>query len=155
MDVFKISKEKLEELKVELEAALKARPEIIERVSSARELGDLKENSEYHGARDEQRSNEAKIEEIEKILKNYEIVEGSSSSEVEIGATVKLTPSLKLQSTGDGDSEKVYTIVSSVEADPLSGKISDESPVGQVLLGRKIGDTVEIAGKKYKLSSIS
>ncbi len=145
MDTFKISKEKLEELQVELAVALEARPEIIERVSSARELGDLKENSEYHGARDEQRSNEAKIEEIEKILRNYEVVSGSTSSEVEIGATVKLS----------GDSEKIYTIVSSVEADPMSGKISDESPVGQVLLGKKVGDNVEIAGKKYKVREIA
>ncbi len=145
MAVVKISKEKFVALKLELEDALKARPEIIERVASARELGDLKENSEYHSARDEQRANESKIEEIESIFKNYEIVDGSGSFEVEIGATVKLS----------GESEKVFTVVSSVEADPLSGKISDESPVGQALLGKKVGDDVEIGGKKYKLREIT
>jgi transcription elongation factor GreA len=149
MSTVKISKQKLEELQAELAACLSSRPEIIERVSSARELGDLKENAEYHSAREEQRANESKIEEIEKVLKNYELVEGLNSSEVEVGAMVKLS------SAEASEDEKIFTVVSSVEADPLNGKISDESPVGQALIGKKVGDEVEIGGKKYKVESIS
>lgn len=150
MSTVRISKEKLAELEKDLKLCLEARPEIIERVASARELGDLKENAEYHSARDEQRSNESKIEEIEKILKNYELVEVSNSSEVEVGVTVKLS-----SATEALEDEKVFTVVSSVEADPLNGKISDESPVGQALIGKKVGEDVEIGGKRYKLEEIS
>jgi len=147
MEKVKISKEKLEALKVELEKAIEARPEIVERVATARALGDLKENSEYHGARDEQRANELNIDRIERILKNYEIVDGSKISHdlVQIGSTVQLS----------GDGEKVFTIVSSVESDPLNGKVSDESPIGQALLGKKPGDEIIIGAKEYKISSIS
>ena len=147
MTKIKISKEKLDELKVELKEAISARPGIIERVATARALGDLKENSEYHGARDEQRDNERKIEEIEGILKNYEIVDASKMSHdvVALGCTVKLK----------GQVEKVLTVVSSVESDPLNGKVSDESPIGQLLLGKKVGDDIEIGGNKFKITEIS
>ncbi len=147
MTKIKISKEKLDELKVELKEAIGARPGIIERVATARALGDLKENSEYHGARDEQRDNERKIEEIEGILKNYEIVDASKMSHdvVALGCTVKLK----------GQVEKVLTVVSSVESDPLNGKVSDESPIGQLLLGKKVGDDIEIGGNKFKITDIS
>ena len=147
MTKIKISKEKLDELKVELKEAIDARPGIIERVATARALGDLKENSEYHGARDEQRDNERKIEEIEGILKNYEIVDASKMSHdvVALGCTVKLK----------GQAEKVLTVVNSVESDPLNGKVSDESPIGQLLLGKKVGDDIEIGGNKFKITGIS
>lgn len=143
----KISKEKLEQLKVELEKALDARPGIVERVATARSLGDLKENSEYHGARDEQRDNERKIEEIEAILKNYEIIDSSKMSHdvVAVGSTVKLS----------GDDDKTFTIVSSVESDPINGKVSDESPIGQALIGKKLSEEIEIGGKKYKIREIA
>ncbi|MDQ5913555.1 MAG: transcription elongation factor GreA [Patescibacteria group bacterium] len=143
----KISKEKLEQLKIELEKAIEARPGIVERVATARSLGDLKENSEYHGARDEQRDNERKIEEVEAILKNYEIIDGSKMSHdvVAVGSTVKLS----------GDDDKAFTIVSSVESDPINGKVSDESPIGQALIGKKLGDEIEIGGKKYKIRGIA
>lgn len=147
MAKFKISKEKLGELKDELEIFLEARPEIIERVSTARALGDLKENAEYHSARDEQRANESKIEEIEAILKDYEIVDSSKMSHdvVAVGATVKLK----------GKESKIFTVVSSVESDPLNGKVSDESPIGQALVGKKVGEEIEMGGNKYKIENIS
>lgn len=147
MEKVKISKEKLEGLKEELKRLDAARPEIIERVSTARALGDLKENAEYHSARDEQRSNQARADEIGVILKNYEIVDTSqlSNDEVALGSTVNLK----------GPDTKLFTIVSSVESDPLSGKISDESPIGQALLGKRVGDEIEVAGKKYKIVKIS
>ena len=147
MAKFKISKEKLEELKGELKTSVEARPEIIERVSTARALGDLKENAEYHSARDDQRANESKIEEIEAILKNYEIVDSSKMSHdfVAVGSTVKLK----------GSDSKTFTVVSSVESDPLNGKISDESPIGQALVGKKVGDEIEMGGNSYKIEEIS
>ena len=147
MAKIKISKEKLEELKIELEKAMQARPGIIERVATARALGDLKENSEYHGARDEQRANELNIEQIEAILKDYEIVDGSKMSHdvVAVGSTVKLT----------GDEDKTFTVVSSVESDPMNGKVSDESPIGQALVGKKPGDEIAIGAKKYKIKEIA
>ena len=147
MEKIKITKEKLEQLKADLEEAIQARPGIIERVATARALGDLKENSEYHGARDEQRANELEIEEIEKILKNYEIIDGSKMSHdiVAIGSTVKLV----------GEETKTFTVVSSVESDPVNGKVSDESPIGQELVGKKSGDEISIGGKKYKIKEIT
>lgn len=147
MAKFKISKEKLEELKGELKALVGGRPEIIERVSTARALGDLKENAEYHSARDDQRSNESRIEEIEAILKDYELVDSTKMSheEVAVGCTVDLK----------GPDTKSFTVVSSVESDPLNGKISDESPIGQALVGKKVGDEIEMGGNKYKIEKIS
>jgi transcription elongation factor GreA len=147
MGKIKISEEKLNELQKELTQLRSDRAEIVERVATARELGDLKENSEYHGARDEQRINELRTEEIESILGNYEVVDGSNVSHdyVEVGCTVKLK----------GADEKNFSVVSSVESDPMNGKISDESPIGQVLLGKKLGDEIEVAGKKYKIAEIS
>jgi transcription elongation factor GreA len=147
MAKFKISGEKLEELKLELKQLKDARSDIVERVATARELGDLKENSEYHGARDEQRSNQLRTEEIESILKDYEIVDSSKMSHdvVEVGCTVKLK----------GTDKKTFTVVSSVESDPINGKISDESPIGQALVGKKLGDEIEVAGNKYKIEEIN
>ncbi|HRV75793.1 MAG: transcription elongation factor GreA [Candidatus Nomurabacteria bacterium] len=147
MEKVKISQEKLEELQKELAQLEADRPEIIERVSTARALGDLKENAEYHSARDEQRVNQARVDEVNAILKNYEIVDNSNLSHdvVSLGCTVKLK----------GSDTKVFTLVSSVESDPLNGKISDESPIGQVLLGKKVGDEIEVGSNKYKITDIS
>ncbi len=147
MAKFKISKEKLEELNKELSFAISQRPEIVERVATARELGDLKENSEYHAARDEQRSNEAKIDEVERILKDYEIVDGSKvgNDVVAVGSIVKLS----------GPEDKTFTVVSSVESDPSNGKLSDESPIGQALIGKKVGDEISLGDKKFKIREIA
>jgi transcription elongation factor GreA len=91
MAKYKISEEKLAQLEADLEAAVEARKDIVEKVHVARELGDLKENSEYHAARDEQRLNELKIEDIEEILRDYEIADkGGTNSTIDIGNNVKL-----------------------------------------------------------------
>lgn len=146
MSKYKISKEKLAELKKSLTDALEARKRIVKNVHDARELGDLKENSEYHAARDEQRSNELKIEEIEGILNNYEIADGGGTNKtVDVGNSIKLK----------GPKDLEFTMVDSVEANPASGKISDQSPVGQALIGKSVGDEVEFGGNKYKIESIS
>ena len=126
------------------------RGEIAEKLKTAREHGDLRENAEYHAARDEQGSMEARIAQIEGILRNSEVMKSSSSDgTVGLGCTVTLK--------GD-KGEQTYTVVGSVEANPLESKISDQSPIGQALMGKSVGDEVTIvlpAGQmKYKIKSV-
>ncbi len=133
---FHLTKEGVDELTKELEALISGRAEIIDRIKTAREFGDLSENAEYASAREDQGKTEARIAEIENILKNVEVIaKPKNASIVELGNTVALK-SAKVS--------KEFTIVGSVEADPMNGRISDESPIGQALLGKKLGDDVEI-----------
>lgn len=125
------------------------RSEVAEKIKEAREQGDLSENAEYDAAKDEQRDIEARIEEIEKILKNAEVVtDEHDTKNINIGWTVTL---LDLEF----DEETEYRIVGSTEANSLKGKISNESPVGKAILGHKKGDTVTVeteAGEfQYKI----
>ena len=116
------------------------RKEVAVKIKEAREQGDLSENAEYDAAKDEQRDIELRIEEIDKILKNAEVVvddEDTDVNAINIGCTVKLNDI-------EFDEEMEYKIVGSTEADVLSGKISNESPVGAALIGKKKGDIVEI-----------
>ena len=115
------------------------RKEVAGKIKEAREQGDLSENAEYDAAKDEQRDIEARIEEIEKILKNAEVVveDEVDLDRISVGCKVKVYDV-------EFDEEIEYTIVGSTEADPSVGRISNESPVGQGLLGRKAGETVEI-----------
>ena len=134
--LFKLTQDGIDELKKELDALIAERPEVTERIRSARELGDLSENAEYASARAEQERNENRIAEVEHILKNVEVISApKAGGKVHLGSTVTLK--------GNGK-EKKFQVVGTVEADPLSGKISDESPIGKVLLGKKVGDEVEI-----------
>ena len=115
------------------------RREISKKIGEAREQGDLSENAEYDAAKDEQRDIEARIEEIEAILKHAEVfVEDEADTDtVNIGCKVKLFDC-------DFDEEIEFKIVGSTEANSLSGKISNESPVGQGLMGAKVGDLIEV-----------
>lgn len=115
------------------------RNEIAEKIKTARGYGDLSENAEYDEAKNEQAKIEARIVELEAMLKNAQLIEQSDAAadEVTIGATVKVN-NVKL------GKDAVYTIVGSAEADAGMGKISDESPVGKALLGHKIGETVDV-----------
>ena len=130
------------------------RREIAGKIKEAREQGDLSENAEYDAAKDEQRDIEARIEEIEKILKNAEVVveDEVDLDKINVGCTVKV-----FDITFDEEME--FKIVGSTEANSLVGKISNESPVGQALIGKKVGDTVSVetqAGEiKYKVLEIS
>ena len=134
--LFKLTQEGIDELKEELAALIAERPEITERIRSARELGDLSENAEYASARSEQERAEGRIVEIEHILKNVDIISApKAGGKVSLGATVSLK---------SGSKEKQFQVVGTVEADPLNGKISDESPIGKALLGKKVGEEVEI-----------
>ena len=136
---FILTEEGLKKLEEELEECKTVkRKEMAEKIKLARSYGDLSENSEYDDAKNEQAILEARIAEIEQTLKNAKVVDSStlSSEHVHIGSTVKV---LKM----DGKIECIYSIVGSNEANPIEGKISDESPIGRALLGAKIGDTVE------------
>ena len=115
------------------------RKEVAEKIKEAREQGDLSENAEYDAAKDEQRDIETRIEEIEKILKNAEVVDEDEVAldVVSIGCSVRLYDI-------DMEEEVEYQIVGSTEADSLNFKISNESPVGSALIGRKVGETVEV-----------
>ena len=129
------------------------RKEVAQKIKEAREQGDLSENAEYDAAKDEQRDIEARIEDLEKILKNVEVVdeEDVTADHIMIGSKVKIYDI-------EFDEELSYKIVGSTEANSIKGKISNESPVGRALLGAVVGDTVTVhtpAGESnYKVLEI-
>ena len=134
------------ELEAELDELIKSRPAIAERIATARSFGDLSENEEYSSARNEQKIAESRILEIQEILKNAKLIRGGKRSKVDLGALVSL----------DMGGKKVeYTVVGATEANPLEGKISNESPIGKALLGRKAGEAFEFNGKKVKIININ
>lgn len=130
-----ITKEGKAELEKELKALIDERPVLAERIATAREFGDLSENEEYSSARKEQNTAESRIAEIQEILKNAKVIRSRAGSSVTLGSTVKVKT---------GHKEIIYNIVGPVEADPLSGKISNESPIGKALLGHKVGEVAEL-----------
>ncbi len=149
-----LTREGLEKYESELnDLKVVKRKEVAQKIKEAREQGDLSENAEYDAAKDEQRDIEARIEELEKILKNAEVVDDDEvdSEKVSIGCTVKIKD-MELNETME------YKIVGSTEANSLKGKISNESPVGRALIGKKKGASVEVetpAGIiKYKVVEI-
>ncbi len=147
-----ISKDGLEKVKVELEQLINIeRPEVIERIARARELGDLSENAEYHEAREKQSFIEGRIQELEYLLKNATIIKASKKTDaVSIGSTV--------HASCDNGLKLKYTIVGHTEANPGEGRISNESPLGQAFIGKGIGHEFELnvpAGKiKCKITHI-
>ena len=144
----------LQELEAELEdLKVNKRKEVAQKIKEAREQGDLSENAEYDAAKDEQRDIEARIEQIEKILKNAEVVldEEIDLDKISIGCLVRVLDV-------EYDEEEEYKLVGSSEASSLQNKISNESPFGQALIGAKVGDIVEVEAPagviKYKVLSI-
>lgn len=139
-DGLKKYEEELNYLKVE------KRAEIAEKIKEAREQGDLSENAEYDAAKDEQRDIEARITEIENILKNVEVVDKSDLKRgtIGIGSHVKLYDASEKE-------EIEYHIVGATEADSLNGKISNELPLGKLLVGKKKGDKVELVTEHSKI----
>ncbi len=133
------------ELEQELADLVAQRPAIAERIATARAFGDLSENQEYTDARAEQKMVENRILEIQETLKNAVLIRTKKTDKVVIGTTVKISM---------GGKEFTYTVVGPVEANPLEGKISHESPIGKELLGRKVGDDFTFNGKKVKIKSI-
>lgn len=130
----------LQELEEELEnLKVVRRKEVAEKIKEAREQGDLSENAEYDAAKDEQGEIESRIVEIEKLLKKVEVID---EDEVDI-TTINVGGHVRLFDY-DFDEENDYAIVGSTEADPLNFKLSNESPVGSALIGKKVGDIVEV-----------
>lgn len=150
--LFHLTKDGVKELEAELADLVARRPDLAERIKSAREFGDLAENAEYSSARQEQEQVETRISEVEHILQNVEVIKKpKGDSKVQLGSSVSLKDA--------SGKKKQFQVVGTVEADPLNGKISDESPIGKVLLNKKVGDDVEITTPaettKYKVVDIA
>ena len=148
--LFRLTQSGIDEHKSELANLVSQRGDVAERIRQARELGDLSENAEYQTARQEQDRLEARVSELEHIIQNSQLIKKPKAGDVvRLGSTVKLK---------DGTT-KEFQVVGTMEADPLSGKVSDESPIGKALLGKKIGDKVELKtpteAATYKIISIS
>lgn len=146
----RLTPEGLADLKTELEDLVKAkRPRMVERLSNARLAGDLSENSDYISAKEELEFLDGRIAELEHVIKNAFVVKKSHKSTVDLGTKVTLT--------GNG-TKLMFYIVGEWEADPKEKKISHESPLGSALIGKKVGDAVEITapvGKVlYKILSV-
>ena len=147
-----ITVEKKVALEKELETLIRIkRKEVLEVLEFAKSLGDLSENAEYHQAREEQAKLEDRISKIESVLKLSTVVKGHHSTNVEVGSTITVQK--------EGDKEKrVFNIVGSEEADMTTGKISNHSPLGRALLGKKKGDTATFTTPKgavqYKILGI-
>jgi transcription elongation factor GreA len=147
---YQITTEGKKELEKEL-ATLKARRgDVAEKISEARDFGDLSENAEYDAAREEQGLLETRIAEIEEIINNADIIKASRKQTIDLGSRVELKT---------GGKAVNYTIVGPVEANPLEGKISNESPIGMALYGKKVGDSAVITTPKgsvtYKIAQIN
>lgn len=150
-----LTHEGLQELEAELEdLKVNRRKDIAQKLKEARAQGDLSENAEYDAAKDEQRDIEARIEEIEKILKNVEVVsaEDVDDTKINIGCHIKIHDY-------EYDEDLEFSIVGSTQANSLHGKISNESPLGSALIGHEVGDEVEVemgeSINKYKVLEIN
>jgi transcription elongation factor GreA len=138
-----ITKEGLENLKTELKSLHEVkRPAIAKRIKEAREMGDISENSEYDAARQEQSFIEGRIEELEEILKTAKLSGGTKKDSVGVGCNVTVHV--------EGTTESFH-IVGALEANPLEKKISHESPLGSSLVGKKVGDKIEVDAPVGKL----
>ena len=148
-----LSKEKYQEFLSELEnRKTKIRNEILERLSFAKSLGDLSENAEYHSSKEDQGKNEARILELEFIIKNASITEAPQDGTINLASRVELL-------RHDTQELKMFTIVGHQEADVIEGKISIESPLGKELIGKKLGDGVTVHSPRgeinYSIQSIN
>ncbi len=141
--LFQITNEGKKELEAELDELKSRRGDIADKIAEARDYGDLSENAEYDAAREEQGLVESRIAEIEDVLLNAEIIKSSRSSSVGLGSKVELKT---------GKKTVTYHVVGPVEADPLEGKISNESPIGLALMGKKVGDSATISTPKGEIT---
>ena len=137
---YKLSAERLEELKQELVYLKTVREkEVADLIKEARSFGDLSENSEYDEAKNEQGKLYSRIAELENILANYVVIEESADS----SNTVRMGSRITVKDVATGEEES-YQVVGSQEADPMNGRISEDSPFGRALLGRAVGDKVQV-----------
>lgn len=137
--LFQITDDGKRELEAELTELKSRRGAIAQKIAEARDFGDLSENAEYDAAREEQGLVESRVAEIEEILLNAEIIKAPKGSKVSLGSKVELKT---------GKKTVAYTVVGPVEADPLEGKISDESPIGMAVFGKEVGDRATITTPK-------
>lgn len=148
--MYQITEDGKRELESELAELKGRRGDIADKIANARDFGDLSENAEYDSAREEQGLVESRIAEIEDILLNADLIKSGKSSHVSLGSKVDLQTSGKTVT---------YTIVGPVEADPLEGKVSNESPIGEAVMGKKVGDKATISTPKgditYAIINIS
>ncbi len=145
-----ISESALAELKIELQNRIKVlRPEIAQKISDAKEMGDLSENFAYHEAREQQAINETRVIEIQDMLLDIILVEERKGGKINIGSTF---------TAKTGNTERQYEIVGESEADPMSGKISNVSPIGAAFLGHGLGDKVTVStpsgAMEYEIISV-
>jgi transcription elongation factor GreA len=141
--IYQITEDGKKELEAELTVLKGRRGEIADKIAEARDYGDLSENAEYDAAREDQGLVESRIAEIEDILLNAEIIKAGKGSKVALGSKVELKT---------GKKTVTYAVVGPVEADPLEGKISNESPIGEALMGKKVNDTVTITTPKGEIA---
>jgi transcription elongation factor GreA len=148
--LYQITAEGKKELEKELEQFKSRRGDIADKIAEARDYGDLSENAEYDAAREEQGLVESRIAEIEDILLNADIIKATKRSTVGLGSKVELK---------SGSKKITYIVVGPVEANPLEGKISNESPIGLALFGKKVGDKATVTTPKgnvtYEIVSIT
>lgn len=147
-----LTRDGFEKLQVELDNLVRVRrKEIAARIQEAKELGDLSENAEYQEAKNEQAFNEGRIEELENTIKHAEIIEEDKkpSGVVQVGSTIKLSAN---------GSISTFQIVGSNEADPANGKISNASPIGQAVLGKRLNEKISVKTPKgeaeYTVTSV-
>jgi transcription elongation factor GreA len=145
MNQIKITKEGLEALKKELSSLVdEKRPKVVERLSNARSQGDLSENSDYQSAREELEFLDGRIDEIQEVLQNVNVVAANGNgTSIEVGTRVTLKVNGK---------NHLFDIVGEWEADPVNKKISHTSPLGQALVGKKVGEHVDVEAPAGKLS---
>ncbi len=141
--LYQITAEGKKELEAELASLKSGRGEIAKKIAEARDFGDLSENAEYDAAREEQGLLESRIAEIEDILLNADLMKAGSTSKVSLGSKVTLK---------NGEKTVTYTVVGPVEADPLAGKVSNESPIGESIFGKKVDDIATISTPKGDVS---
>lgn len=134
--VYKLTQKGLDDLIVELEELKSQRGKMAEKIAAARDFGDLSENAEYDAARSEQGVLETRISKIEDIIANVQIIKSNEGQQVGLGSEVEVQD--------DAGKRRVYYVVGAVEANPLEGKISDESPIGRALLDKIVGDNFTV-----------
>lgn len=145
----KLTLEGFEKLKKEREELIAKRPGVVDRMVQAREQGDLSENAGFHAAKDELSRIDSRIRELKLITRFAQVISSSNDSTVSLGSTVVID---------DGSGPREFKIVGKLEADPAGGRVSDESPLGSILIGKKVGEIVEFntpEGKRtYKILEI-
>lgn len=141
--IYQITQDGKKELEKELAELKSHRSAIADKIAEARDFGDLSENAEYDAAREEQGLLESRIAEIEDVLLNADMIKNGNKTKVTLGSKVELK---------SGRKSVVYIVVGPVEADPIGGKISNESPIGKAIFGGKVGDSVKVATAKGDVS---